>query len=335
MASELEVLKQCITELEAKNAKLEAENAELKKENTEIPNLRNKLLVFDAKIAELKRRNAKALRANKENNERCDVKVKKLEARLVIVEQNDKEVIPEVLPEISAPNNNTDNKSSENKKTDFFLDEVHKKKVSNEIRQRNRKKKLLRESSTKDLSEDVSLLNKPPTSSVTQNKESRSHKKKLEAENIVQDVFDFTMNGSEKKQLEAELSSSNVLQNINHLYENACTAENEKVKANQNPNTELPDDQEGSNIDSEEKILDDQTDASEMVSAESPLSNHKEESLWNDIKGEWGAGDYYENFVISYVEDSFNNNEDDDNDGRGYCQNKSGPMGTIKSYDMT
>ncbi|CAG8535524.1 26578_t:CDS:2, partial [Racocetra persica] len=38
-----------------------------------------------------------------------------------------------------------------------------------------------------------------------------------------------------------------------------------------NPNTELPDDQEGSNIDSEEKISDDQTDASEAVSAESHL----------------------------------------------------------------
>ncbi|CAG8828996.1 23161_t:CDS:1, partial [Dentiscutata erythropus] len=38
-----------------------------------------------------------------------------------------------------------------------------------------------------------------------------------------------------------------------------------------NPNTELPDVQEGSNIDSKEKILNDQTDASEAVSVESPL----------------------------------------------------------------
>ncbi|GES79850.1 hypothetical protein GLOIN_2v1709588 [Rhizophagus clarus] len=93
-----------------KNAKLEAENAELRKDNTEIPDLRNKLLVFDAEIAELKRRNAEAIRANEENNERRDAKVKKLEARLAIVEQNGKETIPEVLPEISAPNNNTDDK---------------------------------------------------------------------------------------------------------------------------------------------------------------------------------------------------------------------------------
>src|SRR4051812_23364458 len=31
----------------------------------------------------------------------------------------------------------------------------------------------------------------------------------------------------------AELKCSDVLQNINRLYENACTAENERVKANQ------------------------------------------------------------------------------------------------------
>ena len=62
MSSELEVLKQRITELEA-------ENTELRKENTEIRDLRFKLSVSDAEIAELKRRNVEALRANKENNE--------------------------------------------------------------------------------------------------------------------------------------------------------------------------------------------------------------------------------------------------------------------------
>ena len=70
---------------------------------------------------------------------------------------------------------------------------MDKKKISNEIRQRNREKKLLRESSTKDLSGDV-FTKVNSASSV--DKESRSHKKK-EAENIVQDIFDFTMDGSE------------------------------------------------------------------------------------------------------------------------------------------
>jgi hypothetical protein len=73
-------------------------------------------------------------------------------------------------------------------------------------------------------------------------------------ENIMQNVFDFTINGFEKnhmteisltgyeknnyqKKIEfqkclAELSCSDVLQNINHLYENACIAKNERVKVN-------------------------------------------------------------------------------------------------------
>ena len=65
MSSELELLKQRITELEA-------ENAELRKENTEISNLRIKLSVSDAEIVELKRRNAEFLRAKKEYNERSE-----------------------------------------------------------------------------------------------------------------------------------------------------------------------------------------------------------------------------------------------------------------------
>src|SRR6266498_4118453 len=68
MSSELEVLKQRIIELEAENA--------------EIPDLRRKLSVSDAEIAELKRRNAEFLRANKEYNERRDAENAKLRARI-------------------------------------------------------------------------------------------------------------------------------------------------------------------------------------------------------------------------------------------------------------
>src|SRR5205085_9975374 len=82
MSSELELLKQRITELEAKNDKLEAENVELRKENTEIRDLRIKLSVSDAEIAELKRRNAETLRSNAEYNERRDAENAKLKARI-------------------------------------------------------------------------------------------------------------------------------------------------------------------------------------------------------------------------------------------------------------
>src|SRR4051794_28887785 len=85
MSSELEVLKQRITELEA-------ENAELRKENTVIPDLRNKLSVSDAEIAELKRSNNEFLRANKEYNERRDAENTKLKARIEKLESENIEV---------------------------------------------------------------------------------------------------------------------------------------------------------------------------------------------------------------------------------------------------
>ncbi|EXX67541.1 hypothetical protein RirG_113370 [Rhizophagus irregularis DAOM 197198w] len=58
------------------------------------------------------------------------------------------ESIPEVIAKQSVLTINIfimdqcDQMSLENKETDAFLDEVHKKKINDEIRQRNRKKKL-------------------------------------------------------------------------------------------------------------------------------------------------------------------------------------------------
>src|SRR6266498_2264746 len=65
MSSELELSKQRITELEAENS-----------------GLRIKLSVSNTEIAELKRRNAEFLRANKEYNERRDAENAKLRARI-------------------------------------------------------------------------------------------------------------------------------------------------------------------------------------------------------------------------------------------------------------
>lgn len=61
-----------------------------------------------------------------------------------------------------APSDNTNIKSMEERETDNFLGEVYKKRVNNEIRQRNREKKLLCESATQD------------SSSVTKDKKSLS-----------------------------------------------------------------------------------------------------------------------------------------------------------------
>src|SRR6266496_5552805 len=166
MSSELELLKQHITELEAKNDKLEAENAELRKENTEIRDLRIKLSVSDAEIVELKRRNAETLRSNAEYNERRDAENAKLKARIEEMESEFGDRITKVEQKQTlndnTPNDNTPNKNSSNfalapsanlgvvhhekpleeKEMDSFLLEAHKKIVSSEIKQRNKEKKL-------------------------------------------------------------------------------------------------------------------------------------------------------------------------------------------------
>jgi hypothetical protein len=156
MSSELEVLKQRITEREAENS-----------------GLRIKLSVSDAEIAELKRRNAEVLRANGEYNEMRDAEKAKLKARIEELESEFRDRITKVeqkqtLQSALTANDNSSNNSSpsfnsvadqvptvthhekplvdtslpEDKETDAFLDEEYKKKVSNEIRQRNREKKL-------------------------------------------------------------------------------------------------------------------------------------------------------------------------------------------------
>ena len=86
MSSELELLRQRISELEAKNAKLEAENS----------SLRIKLSVSDAEIAELKRRNAEVLRANGEYNKMHDVEKAKLKVRIKELESEFRDRITKV-----------------------------------------------------------------------------------------------------------------------------------------------------------------------------------------------------------------------------------------------
>ena len=166
MSSELKSLKQRITELEAENS-----------------GLRIKLSVSDAEIAELKRRNAEFLRANKEYNERRDAENAELKAELAklrhdfdssnltrplqpqhvtnvqnscsVGEEEISKIITIPQPDASDPvkdrpingatSDNINIKSMEERETDTFLSEVYKKSVSNEIRRKYREKKLLRE----------------------------------------------------------------------------------------------------------------------------------------------------------------------------------------------
>ncbi|GES88773.1 hypothetical protein GLOIN_2v1030212 [Rhizophagus clarus] len=167
-----------IIELEAKNDKLEAEIAELRKGNTEIHDLRIKLSISDAEIVELKCKNAEFLRANEKYNERHDAENAKLKARIEELESEFGDRITKVeqkqtLNELRGASHNSSNNSSpsfnsvavpeaitvptnsakrlngkllEEKDTDSFLLEAHKKIVSSEIKQRNKEKKLHAES---------------------------------------------------------------------------------------------------------------------------------------------------------------------------------------------
>ena len=97
------------------NTKLLAEISELRKENTEISNLRIKLLVSDAEIAELKRSNIEFLRANKEYNERRDAENAKLRAGIVELKSENVELrdrVTKVEQNQSLIDNSSNNTSS-------------------------------------------------------------------------------------------------------------------------------------------------------------------------------------------------------------------------------
>src|SRR3954453_1019615 len=98
MSSELELLKQRITELEAENA--------------EISDLRFKLSVSDAEIVELKRRNAEALRANAEYNEMRDAENAKLKARIEELESEFRDRITKVEQKQTLNDNSSNIRSS-------------------------------------------------------------------------------------------------------------------------------------------------------------------------------------------------------------------------------
>ncbi|RGB21799.1 hypothetical protein C1646_777229, partial [Rhizophagus diaphanus] len=152
MSTELELLKQRITELEAENveiAELRKENVELRKENTD---LKTKFANFEAERAELKCRIAETLRMTEEERTKRDAENAKLRARIVELKSENAELRDRVtkveqnqLQNDNTPNNNSSNFNSvalEEKDMDSFLLEAHKKIVSSEIKQRNKEKKL-------------------------------------------------------------------------------------------------------------------------------------------------------------------------------------------------
>ncbi|CAB5362856.1 unnamed protein product [Rhizophagus irregularis] len=268
MSSELELSKQRITELEAENV-----------------NLRRKLSVSDAEIAELKRRNNEFLRANKEYNERRDAENAKLRARIEELEKNkedssaenvrrdveiaeikaevvklaegaqardnseeskqltsrqsdvtskemisgyDQNTIDEIEPQSSVSSNNINlasnvnekedvsdhalspsAKPSEEKETVAFLNEEHKKRVSEEIRQRNREKKLQRKNEQGMIQEVNSSMKEkhflPVVTEISANQVRPNSLAEIDEERAVLPIINLyeTARGAEKKAIEA------------------------------------------------------------------------------------------------------------------------------------
>ncbi|GBC44149.2 hypothetical protein GLOIN_2v1761214 [Rhizophagus irregularis DAOM 181602=DAOM 197198] len=175
--SELELLRQRIRELEAENA--------------EMPDLRRKISEFDAEKTELKHRIAEALKMTEEERTRRDAENAKHKARI------------EELESESGANGNdhekplVDTSLPEDKETDAFLDEMHKKKVSNEIRQRNWECQTDR----KKLQTQESLLTHPE-------------------EKMLQEIKCPT---SDPSPLESDSPSSINYNNVNEVSETACS----------------------------------------------------------------------------------------------------------------
>ncbi|RGB23174.1 hypothetical protein C1646_774901 [Rhizophagus diaphanus] len=169
-----------IGELKKKFAEIKVENDELKDKNIEIPELRRKFTEIETERTELKAKIAELLnRADSSaKNVRRDVEITEIKAEIVKLRDNNEEnkeltflqsdnISKEMVSE-NGQNNNTINlntntmnlntneapfgniQSLKDKETDDFLDEVHKKKISDEIRERKQKKKLHRESIAQD-----------------------------------------------------------------------------------------------------------------------------------------------------------------------------------------
>ncbi|RIA82413.1 hypothetical protein C1645_743799 [Glomus cerebriforme] len=152
-------------ELRQENARLKAENMELRRElntrNNElekaIANSSAEIGKLNAKIVELEKYKLAIDKLESENAE-FRIRFTKLEQDHGQT-QDSEEVVPEItVSAINVPSSVMDqcDKKSESevpdKEMDVFLDEVHKKKVSDKIRQRNREKKLMRETPNQEAS---------------------------------------------------------------------------------------------------------------------------------------------------------------------------------------
>ena len=146
-SEKVELLKQVVEE----RVKHEAENAELRSRIEELENGRTDTVAENARrddaIAELKAEVVK-LRDDNEEGKWQTPEVINVPSSTVDQLDNSSEVLSKSTVQFSCV---SEEKTPEDKKTDAFLNEVHKKGVSEEIRQRNREKKLQHEALSQEV----------------------------------------------------------------------------------------------------------------------------------------------------------------------------------------
>ncbi|KAF0383972.1 hypothetical protein F8M41_011647 [Gigaspora margarita] len=147
--SELDLLRQRIIDLEAKNTKVKAENAKLKQTPKD----------YELRFAKLEQNDKDTATENAE----LKFRVAKLEQKQL---QNDSSNAIDTNPKLLEDDRGENNQSSvitsckmnsdvsfEDKEINF-LERVHKEQISNEIREKNQKKKLQRETATQGLTDN-------------------------------------------------------------------------------------------------------------------------------------------------------------------------------------
>ncbi len=145
MQTEINLLRQHIIELKVEKAELKAE---FEAKNSKIPKLKKKFTEVEIRNIKIEARNAKLMKQMIEENNWCDVRIKDISDKVVKLEQKQ-------LQNDNTSNNNLSNFNSDakhhkkllkDKKMDNFLNKVHKKKIGDDIRWYNKKKKLQHES---------------------------------------------------------------------------------------------------------------------------------------------------------------------------------------------
>ncbi|CAG8572008.1 1753_t:CDS:2 [Diversispora eburnea] len=262
------VSQDAVSSLNEQISKLVAENDKLRRENAEIPGLRREKDLLMARIIELER----LTKESAENEKRSRIENSELKSRVTKSERDIEEIkqkkitpnISELHADISIESDTsasdiTDNatnsdehqeemksqvsnshstelsvcikpKSSEDKEMDDFLVERHNEQILNEIKERNREKNLQCESPTE---------NSPKKDTYISNIKSSIYPEQKKEQGLIQEISTSIKDQNNI----TEISQNNVRQNhvteiasdqdIICLYQNACDAEKDAIKANQ------------------------------------------------------------------------------------------------------